>query len=255
MHVVGSTEHALRLPASTPHDTCSDYAVVSCNVPMHMVIRQWCIKAACTAVPPREAAGSVSGIEGTGTTRRSGLDASCVWPQYPPTLTVGASRLQSGCGRNCIPAAAEPLHEAHTHAYTRHTVGPITCPPRNTFRPFEFFRVPLGGGRMALHRHPLLRLSTGPTPLVLRREYPTDADQYELKEECGRGVSATVRCLLWALACQLLLSSAACRFPVHRTWGCACRGERMISLRSVHRVEQCLCAVQDTQSVCVISVH
>lgn len=108
---------------------------------------------------------------------------------------------------------------------------------------------------VALHRHPLQRLSTGPTPLMLRRQYPTDADQYELKEECGRGVSATVRCLLWAMACQLLVSSAACCLPVHSTWGCACRGERMIlSLRSVHRAQQCLCAVQDTQCLCAASV-
>ena len=33
------------------------------------------------------------------------------------------------------------------------------------------------------------------TPLA-RREYPTNADAYELLEEAGRGVSATVRVIL-----------------------------------------------------------
>ena len=33
-----------------------------------------------------------------------------------------------------------------------------------------------------------------PDGMLARREWPTDADQYDLMEECGRGVSATVRC-------------------------------------------------------------
>jgi hypothetical protein len=30
-------------------------------------------------------------------------------------------------------------------------------------------------------------------PFTARRDYPVTADEYELLEECGRGVSATVR--------------------------------------------------------------
>jgi hypothetical protein len=62
-------------------------------------------------------------------------------------------------------------------------------------------RGPSGGiGRRRGRRHqPSCGLhSTAATtaPLILNccRDYPTTADGYELVEECGRGVSATVRC-------------------------------------------------------------
>ena len=68
----------------------------------------------------------------------------------------------------------------------------------------------------------------------LRREYPTSADAYELLEECGRGVSATVSCRGPPLALSAaLLGGSHCRarrmVPAGRQrMGSATRGQAYI---------------------------
>ena len=74
------------------------------------------------------------------------------------------------------------------------------------------------------------------------REWPTDADQYELMEECGRGVSATV---CWTALCCVLMHK-------ERVGARACSRTATIRIISVPAARTC-CGSQVWRARCKVT--